>query len=639
MTASLPYSNNPTARLLSRVALVCSALSILLGVLVLVGWWAGLLWITNLSPNYKPMAPSTALCFILLGAALLLRQRPPGSAWRRAGQVIAGGVLLLVLVILVQFPFVQGTSWPLDIEHWLAPAHYTVAESAFHMSPLTAAIFVLWALAFLLFRPGRKSLATRDHVGQALAILTLLAAGTLLVGYWYGTPLLYGDPLTPVALHTAVGIFLISLGLLFEGPDAYFSFWLRDGSIFSRFTRLLLPGAAIILLLVGWINLNLLEQLPPVYEMLSFAASTVFSAALLSLLTVVIARQVQAQVNRAQRELQTSKDFMGLLAGNLPAFVAYVGADDLRYRFANRLYESAFNRPQQVVGHLVREVLGEKNFQFALPYIEKVRAGERAMYLNTFHMADGQHWIEVNFVPDFDEGRAVRGIVVLSYDITERKRAEEQIEKALAEKETLLRELYHRTNNMQIISALLELQASAIDDPRLQEAFTNTNNRIRAMALVHQKLYEAQDLTHISLKEYIADLLSLLMTSYRVPPGRLSFVLEMEDAFVLIDTAIPCGLILNELISNAIQHAFPAGQPGVITVALHRLEGGEIYLRFADDGVGPPPGFDFHRDAGLGLQNIFALAENQLRGQVSFDANPGVACELCFRDNIYQPRV
>ncbi len=131
----------------------------------------------------------------------------------------------------------------------------------------------------------------------------------------------------------------------------------------------------------------------------------------------------------------------------------------------------------------------------------------------------------------------------------------------------------------------------------------------------------------------------LLMASYRISPGRLSFITEMDDVWVLIDSAIPCGLILNELISNALKHAFPADRAGEIRIQLGQTASGEIYLRVADNGVGVPPGFDFRRDGHLGLQTIFTLGENQLKGQVTFDTANGVACRLQFRDDLYQPRV
>ncbi|HPG41696.1 MAG TPA: PAS domain S-box protein [bacterium] len=225
-------------------------------------------------------------------------------------------------------------------------------------------------------------------------------------------------------------------------------------------------------------------------------------------------------------------------------------------------------------------------------------------------------------------------------DITESKQAEEKIRTALAEKETLLRELYHRTkNNMSVIISLLALQADFVNDPRLSEAFKDAQNRIRSMALVHQKLYETKDLSRINLKDYFQDLLNLLIKSYKVSPEKVTVVTEMDNVHVLIDTAIPCGLILNELICNSLKHAFPGGREGEIKVQLCRTENEQILLEVADNGIGAPADFDFRSKGRLGLQSVYSLGETQLRGKIEFKINPGVSFKLLFVDNLYAPRV
>ncbi len=225
-------------------------------------------------------------------------------------------------------------------------------------------------------------------------------------------------------------------------------------------------------------------------------------------------------------------------------------------------------------------------------------------------------------------------------DISDRRRAEDQLRRSLDEKETLLRELYHRTkNNMNVINSLLSLQSAQTDDPRLREAFEQTENRISAMALVHDRLYAARDLSHINLREYATDLVGQLMASFRITLGQVLVESRMEDALVTIDAAIPCGLILNELISNAFKHAFPSGRKGRLGIELERAADGSIRLSVSDDGIGPPRGFDPRRDSRLGLQTIFALAEGQLGGQMSFAAEGGFTCTISFKDGAYGSRL
>jgi two-component sensor histidine kinase len=192
---------------------------------------------------------------------------------------------------------------------------------------------------------------------------------------------------------------------------------------------------------------------------------------------------------------------------------------------------------------------------------------------------------------------------------------------------------------MAVISAILELQASYLDDDNLLAAFQETQNRIQTMALVHQMLYQSQDLSHINLGEYVGKLAHLLMDSYAVLPDRINLVLNTEAVTVLVDTAISCGLILNELISNALKHAFPEDRTGQITIGLSRPTGGEILLGVSDNGVGVPKNFDFSRSDSLGLLTVFAVGERQLKGEVTFEANGGVSCQLRFSDDRYTPRI
>jgi PAS domain S-box-containing protein len=226
---------------------------------------------------------------------------------------------------------------------------------------------------------------------------------------------------------------------------------------------------------------------------------------------------------------------------------------------------------------------------------------------------------------------ALFGLSIFAKDITERKKAEELIQRSLLEKETLLRELYHRTkNNMNVIISMLRLQSREIGDARLKKAFAETEDRIISMSLVHEKLYEAQDLSHINLREYFEDLTRQMLANYNLSNKLPSLSLDMEDVYVLIDTAVSCGLIVNELISNTLKYAFPSGRAGEITIRLRREAHGEIDLTVSDDGVGLPPGFDAKRDGHLGLRLVESLARGKIRAKVAFATDHGLSCRLRF---------
>ncbi|MGD8626300.1 MAG: histidine kinase dimerization/phosphoacceptor domain -containing protein, partial [Anaerolineae bacterium] len=243
-------------------------------------------------------------------------------------------------------------------------------------------------------------------------------------------------------------------------------------------------------------------------------------------------------------------------------------------------------------------------------------------------------WGEAGELRLDEEGKPeiLTGIV---QDITRRKKIEEQLRQAVQEKETLLRELYHRTkNNMQVIDAMLQLQASYAEDDRLQDVFGEMQNRIRAMALVHERLYQSQSLSRIDLGRYVVDLTTLLVDSYEILPYRIEIDLEVEEVSVSLESAIPCGLILNELLSNAFKHAFPGDAQGTIHVRLGQEKDGEIVLEVADDGVGLPAGFDLRQSDTLGMLIILSVGERQLGGQVTFRVEGGVACQVRFRDKV-----
>jgi two-component sensor histidine kinase len=199
----------------------------------------------------------------------------------------------------------------------------------------------------------------------------------------------------------------------------------------------------------------------------------------------------------------------------------------------------------------------------------------------------------------------------------DRKRAEDQLGVSFREKEILLRELYHRTkNNMQIISSLLNLQSMAIDDKQMLHVIQEIQNRIRSLSLVHEKLFEAKDLSNISLKDYVEDLAQALLASYHGSNKRISITVDVENVFMSLDSITICGLIINELVSNSLKYAFPDEETGNIQIVLHSTDKGEMELCIRDNGIGLPEGLDFENPKTLGLKLIRGLAEDQLRGKI-----------------------
>jgi len=177
-------------------------------------------------------------------------------------------------------------------------------------------------------------------------------------------------------------------------------------------------------------------------------------------------------------------------------------------------------------------------------------------------------------------------VLALMHDITERRRAEEQMKASLKEKEVLLQEIHHRVkNNMQIISSLLNLQSSSLKDKKVAELFTESRNRIRSMALIHEKLYQSQNLAQINFGEYIQTLTTHLFHTYKVNPSSVSLKTELQDICLDINMAIPCSLIINELVSNSLRHAFPKQKKGEILIKLEENEKEKKILTISDNGI------------------------------------------------------
>jgi len=310
-----------------------------------------------------------------------------------------------------------------------------------------------------------------------------------------------------------------------------------------------------------------------------------------------------------------------------------------------------FNRAaEELYGWTAADATGRNIMEVTVPEVSKEQAAAIMTALNAGRTWSGEFMVRrhdgslfpalVSDSPVMDERGHLIGIVGVSVNIMQMKQAEEQVRKALREKEVLLQELYHRTkNNMNVIISMLSLQASYIDDPQVGAVFTEMQHRIHAMALVHQKLYQSKDLTGIDLRDYITDLVRYLMNGYSISPEKIELFLEVEPITVMIDVAVPCGLILNELISNIFKHAFPGNRTGTIRIAAAQDSGGEITLQISDNGVGVPTGFDFKKCRTLGLRTIIAITEHQLNGTIEFMAGEGVAFHIKFKNNIYAKRI
>jgi two-component sensor histidine kinase/AmiR/NasT family two-component response regulator len=220
----------------------------------------------------------------------------------------------------------------------------------------------------------------------------------------------------------------------------------------------------------------------------------------------------------------------------------------------------------------------------------------------------------------------------LQREVEERKQAEKQIRAALREKEVLLQEVHHRVkNNLQVISSLLDMQSYYAQDPQAAHALQESQSRIKAMALVHERLYRSSDLASVDAREYIRSIADYLFGLYANPAKSIDLNVEVDDISLDLDTAIPCGLIANELISNALKYAFRnVGEcSGEVRVALHSGTNDTMQLTVSDSGVGLPPGVTPATGQSLGLRLVHMLAQ-ELGGTIELQTGEGTTITITF---------
>jgi len=221
----------------------------------------------------------------------------------------------------------------------------------------------------------------------------------------------------------------------------------------------------------------------------------------------------------------------------------------------------------------------------------------------------------------------------LEEEVARREQVEEQIRSSLNEKEVLLSEVHHRVkNNLQIICSLLGLQCNYVRDDKVLGALTDSQNRIKSMALIHEQLYQSDDLARINFSKYLESLASALTNAFADKARSVAIKTRVDPIFLEVGMALPCGLITNELVTNCLKHAFPGDRTGEVVVEFSRPQVGGYILTVADNGIGLPHGFDVRAATSLGLQLVKNLAELQLRGKLQVFRNHGTVFRMEFPD-------
>ncbi len=348
----------------------------------------------------------------------------------------------------------------------------------------------------------------------------------------------------------------------------------------------------------------------------------------------------QTERKKAEEALLKSETFYRAIFENTGTATIIVGVDTI-ISMANK-------RCEALSGYTVEEIENKLSFmdfvhpedqQRILEYHKMRRSGDVNIpdeYEFRLLDKDGEErqiMLYASIIPSTTDS------VVSLLDITQRKTAENEVKRSLNEKELLLREIHHRVkNNMQIISSLLNLQRSYIHDEEAANILQESQGRVKSMALIHEKLYQTSDLARINVEEYIQSLTMNLFHSYTVNPG-IKLSMDVSDLYFNIDTAVPLGLIINELVSNSLKYAFKDRDEGEIRISLlETAEPGKYLLLIRDDGTGFPHELDFAESHSLGLQLVNTLV-NQLDGEIEMITNGGTTFNIIIHEQKYKERV
>lgn len=336
----------------------------------------------------------------------------------------------------------------------------------------------------------------------------------------------------------------------------------------------------------------------------------------------------------AENRIRASKDFLDNVLESLDNPFMVIDPKDYSVILANSAAEKSYGEGKRTCHSMThgRDKPCEGPGHIC-PVNDVKKSGKPTWVEHVHSTADGSTRIfEIHAYPVFGEDGEVAQVLEFSIDITERKEMEELIRGSLKEKQLLLEEIHHRVkNNMQVIYGLLDIQSGYITDERSLGIFKACQNRIMSMALIHEQLYKSKDLANIHMGEYIQSLVRRLSRSYNGVFSDVEWKIDVDEVSLGINTAISCGLIVNEIVTNSINHAFPEGRKGEIRITLHTTGEDEFELIMGDNGVGIPEGIDFRKAETFGFKMLLAFGEDELGGRFELDRSVGTEFRIKFK--------
>ncbi len=588
----------------------------LINILILsIGFFVLALWIISPSFSFQlmqqhwvNMSPQAASGFSLLASVLLFYNSQLGSRLRKS-VVFCTGILFFFFLSINYFfsTVIIGT-----------PFTY-------------AALFGLsLSIAVMPFASPK-----RHKLGDALGGMVLFLVVSfifLLICYLNGIHTWRDGQLPIPHLFAVICTVLLASAILGSlGPDYFPMRPFVGPSVRAALLRKSFPMAISVILIYVCVKWSMPAFIsPPLASFLTFMVSSLIAFYLVIRASSVIGVQLEKALQESEQNythlVQGLKDHAVFLLNSKGEILVWNPGAEL------------------ITGYKEAEVLGEQVshlFPSREQGLELDHAFDLVLSAGTFKIEgwagrkDGQpFWAETSLSKLMDAGGKMMGVSVIIRDATERRKAEESMRASLQEKEVLLKEIHHRVkNNLQIISSLLRLQSETVQDKATAALFLESQERVRAMAMVHEYLYKSADLSRINFSAYVASLVRNLFRTFGLTSSENAPKVEVDDVMLSLDVAFPCGLLLTELISNAAKYAYPDKTSGPLDIRFRKLPDGLFQLSVADQGVGFPENFDWTKADSLGLRLVRLLTQ-QLEGQIQLESNHGIKFIVTFKDRL-----
>lgn len=344
-------------------------------------------------------------------------------------------------------------------------------------------------------------------------------------------------------------------------------------------------------------------------------------------------------LRKAEDDLQNTKEELERIIQSSPAAIIVLDFD-CRVRRWSPSAEKIFGwTEKEVIGKLCPTVPPEYVDEILSKEFKLLRKGKETIYhplfkpfeVIAFRKDGSEVYMSLSVAPLYGASGEPEAVINVMVDLTERKEFEAKLKKSLEEKEMLVKEIHHRVkNNLMIISSLLNLQSHYIKDKEALDVFKESENRAKSMAMIHERLYKSTDLKKIDFGDYIRSLTIDLYRSMVADPGRVKLDIDVEDLKIDINTVVPLGLIVNELVTNSMKYAFPDNKSGHIQVQLYR-ENEKIVLKVHDNGIGFPEDLDYKTATSLGLELVNSLT-TQIEGELKLDRSQGTTFTIIFQE-------